>query len=41
LSETAGTLGLTGFSEVELLSVGRDNALALLPRLKANFGDDI
>jgi predicted TIM-barrel fold metal-dependent hydrolase len=39
LSETAATLGQIGFSEAELLSVGRDNALTLLPRLRRNLGN--
>ncbi|WP_270936295.1 amidohydrolase family protein [Falsiroseomonas oryzae] len=34
LAETAATLGQTGFSEAELLAIGRENALALLPRLR-------
>jgi predicted TIM-barrel fold metal-dependent hydrolase len=34
LAETATTLGQTGFSAAELLAIGRDNAFALLPRLR-------
>lgn len=35
LGETAGTMSQIGLSEKDLAAVGRDNALALLPRLKA------
>jgi 6-methylsalicylate decarboxylase len=35
LGETAGTLPQIGLSEQDLAAIGRDNALALLPRLKA------
>lgn len=35
LGETAGTMSEIGLSEKDLAAIGRDNALALLPRLKA------
>jgi predicted TIM-barrel fold metal-dependent hydrolase len=35
LGETADTLGQIGLSENDLAAIGRDNALALLPRLRA------
>jgi predicted TIM-barrel fold metal-dependent hydrolase len=35
LGETAGTMSDIGLSEKDLAAIGRDNALALLPRLKA------
>ena len=35
LGETAGTMSEIGLSEKDLAAIGRNNALALLPRLKA------
>jgi 6-methylsalicylate decarboxylase len=35
LGETAGTLSETGLSEKDLAAIGRDNPLALFPRLKS------
>jgi 6-methylsalicylate decarboxylase len=34
LGETADTMPQLGLSEADLTAIGRDNALALLPRLK-------
>ena len=35
LGETADTMPQIGLSEADLVAIGRDNALTLLPRLKA------
>jgi hypothetical protein len=35
LGETADTMPQIGLSEADLAAIGRDNALTLLPRLKA------